>query len=279
MAGKLTRRAALGLVATGSVISISESQSFSQLVAGRGIAVSTADDLDAILGLSGVSDAGTIPTFTNQSSDPMVVTLSSSDASVEFDVGNTGSFTSDPAPFDLAIGASVEVGVTGDSESVPVDVEAELRRNGETVGSIELLRDFAVSQAGQVQVTPNVKSAGNSGKYEYELENTGEIDVTIKALSIVETTETTAAEVRNGGILNVNGTSVVSSPIPVDDTFAAFDSNVALEIGDTQTFEFDRFVDDSGNNAKMKGDDVKIRLKFTDASTLLVKLCLNGCDF
>lgn len=47
----LTRRAALGLVATGSVLTVSRTRSFTQLVAGRGADVSTADDPDAIVGL------------------------------------------------------------------------------------------------------------------------------------------------------------------------------------------------------------------------------------
>lgn len=286
MTGKLTRRAALGLVATGSVISISESRSFSQFVAGRGVAVSTADDPDALLGLSGVSDAGTIPTFTNQSNDPMVVTLGSSDASVEFDVGNTGSFTSDPAPFDLAVGEAVEVGVSGDSDSVPVAIAVELQDDGETVGSIELQRDFAVSQAGQIRITPDVKPVGGSGKYRFELENTGDIDVTMKAISIVETTHPTAAKVRNGDILTVksgNGNRIegriVFEPIPIEDTFVPFDTSVRLDTGVWKEFEFDEFQNGENKKVGMSGEDVKIRLKFTDDSTLVVDICDSGCDF
>lgn len=274
MGRKLTRRAALGLIGGGAVISVADTRSFSQLTAGREMSVSTADDPNALLGLDGVTASDTIPTFTNQADVPMSVTLTSPNSSAEFDVGNTGTFTSNPAPFDLAVGETVEVGVTGGSESVPVDVEAELQRNGDAVGSIELQRDFAVSQAGQIEVTPDVKSAGNSGKYEFGLVNSGDVDVTIEAISIVETSNPDASVVHDKKILTVNGLQVRSDSIYVGGGFAALDPHVDLNTTDSEKiFEFDRF------DAGMKNQDVKIRLKFTDNSTLLVDLCLNSCDF
>lgn len=51
MSGDLTRRAALGLIGVGSVLSLSRTRSFSQFVAGRGANVSVADDPNAIVGL------------------------------------------------------------------------------------------------------------------------------------------------------------------------------------------------------------------------------------
>lgn len=280
----ISRRAALGLIAGGSVLLIAESRSFSQVNAGRGVSVTTAADPDALLGLTGVTDSETIPTFTNHASDAMEISLSSPDGSAEFDVGNTGHFTSNPAPFSLAVGASEQVGVSGDGETIPVDVVAELRDNGETTGRIELQRDFAVSQAGQLEVSGTVKSSGNSGTYEFGLENTGSIDVTIVGLGINETTEPTATKV--GGknnddilILKSTKTQLVTSVIEVDSsqpdnsTIKGFEQDVSLGTNEAEKeFEFDRFRTNDNGNAPMNGEEVTITLKFGDDSTKVVEL-------
>jgi len=52
---QLTRRAALGLVAGGGLLATSETLGFSNVTAGRGVSIETADDANALLGLT-VSD-------------------------------------------------------------------------------------------------------------------------------------------------------------------------------------------------------------------------------
>jgi hypothetical protein len=283
----VSRRGLLGSVAIalGGGSLLSESSAYTAVTGARPTSVSTAADDAAQLSLTQLGDASTPVTFTNRSGRSMLVTVTSPDA-VDFDVGDDDTNEGSTATFSIAQGASVDVDLLADG-TVLLDVVAELQENGTTVGRIELQREAeAQSQAGQVQVTPNVKSAGNSGKYEFGLENTGDIDVTIEGIGILETTNPDAVEVAGGAILDSPQGSVLSRPIPIDstqpdsDTRRTLDQTVSLNTNEGEKiFEFDRFLTANGNNAKMKGDDVRIRLYFTDGSSTVVDLCLNGCSF
>jgi hypothetical protein len=273
---------------------LSKSGAFSAVTAARSTSVTSAADDAAQLSMTQLGDPSTPVTLTNRTNRPMIVTLTSPDAA-EFDVGDDDTNDGSTATFSIAQGASVDVDLLADGP-VLLDVVAELQDNGSTVGRIELQREAETqSQAGQVQVTPNVTSTGNSGKYEFELENSGDIDVSIEGIGILETTNPDTVEVSGGGILNVGGTSVLSAPIPIDnaspntDTRRTLDSPESLTTGVTKTFEFDKFQTGGNGNgngngggnshAKMNNDDIRIRLYFTDGSSTVVELCDGGCSF
>jgi hypothetical protein len=288
--------AGLGSLAIGSGALI-QSGAFSTVRGDRRVNLQTADDTNALLGLGGVSDAGTTPTFTNNSAGSMDVTLDSTHTSVEFDVDDTGSFTSGPVSFTLSPGGSRKVAVSGGNQTVPVSVTGVLLdSNGNSDGRISLTREYAVSQAGQIQLTPNVFPGGQNGKYEFELENTGSIDVTMIAVGINETSNDRATEVAKGGILNVGGTSVMSEKIPINsdnpdqNNPVDFDANslVDLPIDDTKTFEFDKFragkaggpgggpgnSQGGGNSANvdMTGETVTATFYFSDKSSKTISM-------
>ncbi|WP_226004492.1 hypothetical protein [Natrinema salinisoli] len=289
----MKRRAFIGLGVTSiGVGTVHNTGAFSATTAARGVTVSAADDPNAQLGLVGIEDASTTPEFVNRSSQTLAVELDSSDASVEVDVGNTDSFESVPVSFEIAVDDGVEAPITADSEEALLDIAADLvATDGSVAGSITAQRNAAIPQAEQIQVTASVKSAGNSGKYEFELENTGSIDVTIVGLGINETTNGNAVRVDGGPdeiLVDLDrGVSLVSEGIPIDSsdpenaTVIGFNDGdeVTLAVTETNGFEFVRFLDGRGKNAKMKGEDVRVTLAFSDGSTSVETLCLNGCDF
>lgn len=289
----MNRRTFLGLgLASIGAGTVYGTGAFSASTVGRGIAVSAADDPGALLGLVGIEDAGTTPEFVNATARTLAVELDSTDGSVEFDVGENDSFEPVPVSFEIDPDASVTAPITADSETVPLEITAEfIDTDGTVVGSIEAERTAVVPQAGQIQVTPSVTSTGNSGKYEFELENTGSIDATIVGLGINETTNENAVRVDGGPdeiLIDLDrGVSVVSDAIPIDSSdpdnativwFAEGDE-VQLPVGETNAFEFARFQDARGKNAKMNGDDVRVTLAFSDGSTGVIALCPNQCSF
>ncbi|MEF8831134.1 MAG: hypothetical protein V5A23_06305 [Halobacteriales archaeon] len=289
---RITRRTALGLIGAGAVSFGLDSGAFSNATANRGASVDVTEDPNALLGLEGYDDDSVTPTVTNNSGYAMSITLDSPD-SVEFDVGTDGNYVAAPVTFTLAAGATepVDIKYTGsctDAGSATVNKSVDLTDGGATVGQITLSRTWQIPQSGQVDVTGYVKDVGNSGKYEFELENTGCFDVTIVGLGINETTNPDAAKVggkNKDDVLTQGGTSIVSSPIPIDNatddaTIVAFDSQEGLDQNQSKTFSFDVFRDASDKKVGMKGEDVKVTLEFSDGSTGIVNLCVNGgCSF
>lgn len=122
MAGKLTRRAAMGLVLGGGIVSLAETRSFSQLVAGRGVSVSVASDpSNALLGIVDQgpvkkNDRGPMAEFINNAGDPLTITVTldtPNDGTLfdnEDDSGTSISFTVDPGNSHIA---DIEAWVTG----------------------------------------------------------------------------------------------------------------------------------------------------------------------
>ncbi|WP_436924047.1 hypothetical protein [Halosimplex amylolyticum] len=272
------RRAALGLLTSGAALALADTNAATTLTADRTVNFGTTTDATALLSVENIDDADTVPLVTNRTGHDVSVTLSSADGGVEFDVGDDGNADGAAPTFALSAGADVRVDVLSDG-TTPVTFEADLLGSaGDVVGSITFQRDVETrSQAGQVDVTANVTSVGNSGKYEFELENTGSIDVTLVGIGIRRTSNPAAVEVAGGDVLFVAGYgSVVNAPIPVDsdapdsDTRRDFTADVALDQGQTLTFRFDRFKDADGKSAKMKknGDTVDITLYFDDGSEL-----------
>ena len=270
------------LVGAGSLLlgsgALYQSGAFSTVKGQRGVNLQAAEDSSALLGLEGVSDANVTPAFTNNASLSMDITLTSTDSSVEFDVGADGSFT-DPATFSLNSGASESVAVEGDGGTAPVSMTAKLPNSSDPQATISLTRDYALkTQAGQIQLTPNVTATGNSGQYEFELENTGSINVTLVGIGINGTSNPDAVEVAGGDILAAEGSSVLSTPIPVDsstsgDTRVDLDQSVSLNTGATKSFKFDKFRNGNGNSgAKMKDESVTATFYFSDGSSKTVSM-------
>jgi len=137
-------------------------------------------------------------------------------------------------------------------------------------------------EAGAIQVTPDVKSAGNSGKFEFGLENTGSIDVEIVAIGINETTESTAVKVGGKGgdsiLTEDNEGQIVNIVINFDSSTPGqadrydFTTNIEIVQGTEKTFEFDRFRESGDGNAKMKDDSVTITLWFSDGTSTTLLL-------
>ena len=137
--------------------------------------------------------------------------------------------------------------------------------------------------ADAIQVTPDVRSAGNSGKYEFGLENTGNIDVEIVAIGINETSDSGAEKVdaKDGGdsiLTEDTEGQIVDTVIDFDSSTPDqadrydFTTNIEIVQNNDRTFEFERFLKSNNKNAKMKGDSVTITIWFSDgtSSTLLL---------
>lgn len=301
--GERGRRNLLAAVATGVAgiglgLNVLQPSAYTSAVTDRGATAPVADDPNAVLGLEGLRDTSVTPAFTNQSNAAMDVTLSAAESGVEWDLDDDGTYVSDPVTFGLSSGTTRTVAVRG-ADEVTTNISVAVSSEGTTTGRIDLQRTIDVPQSNVVQeIQGSAKGAGGSGKYEFELENTGGIDVTLVAVGVNETTNPNATVVENGEVLTAAGTQVVSSPIPVDssqpnqDTRVDFDQDVSLDAGQTKSFEFDRFqTDDSGNgnngngnggggqNATMDGEDVKATFYFSDGSSGVVDLCIGGCDF
>jgi hypothetical protein len=91
--GVLTRRSVLlFFTATAAGSTIVGSEAFTDVSGDRSVELSTADDSNAILGIDGYADAGTVPTFTNTTGSSVTVTLDSG-ADVEFDVNDDGNWS------------------------------------------------------------------------------------------------------------------------------------------------------------------------------------------
>lgn len=303
MPGKkqVTRRAALGLIAGGGVLGASETLGFSNVTADRGVSIDTAADEDALLGIKNRENPDQTPEFVNNTADEMEITLSNpseSNQGATFNVIGGGSGST--VTFSLASGASQEVEIEGPNPTT-VDIDADLLDGGTKVGEISLKRDFGTSQASQVkEIQGSANSAGNSGKYGFQLENTGDIDVTIVGIGINQTTNQNAQFVSDGGSLfDSDGTELVSDRIPVDsnnpdsDTRRDLAPDLTLNAGNSATLEFNKFrtgKSSSGNgngngngggsaNADMRDEDVQITLYFGDESEGTFDLCIGGCDF
>jgi hypothetical protein len=288
---------ATGIAGIGIGVNVLESTAYTSAVADRPSNAAVADDPNAVLGMEGLTDTSVTPTFTNHSAASMTVTLDAVESGIEWDVGDDETWVGDPVSFDLSSGASREVAIRGGDEAT-VDVTAVLSSGGVDTGRIELQRIIDIPQSSVVkEIQGTAKGAGNSGKFSFELENTGDIDATLVAVGINETTNPNAVSVGGGDILSAGGTSVVSTSIPVDssnpnqDTRVDFDQNVQLNSGETIDCRFDYFQTagggggsgngkgNSGGKARMKGEDVKATFYFSDGSSGIVELCINGCDF
>lgn len=257
---------------------------FTSVSSDRGANLSTVDDANALLGIDGYADPGTVPTFTNNNSSSIDVTLDSSE-DVEFDVQNNGLFELVPVTFTLSAGESVDVAIQ-DGGNAGSDSDINIIANsGDSV--IEATRNFAIPASSAVKdIEPSVNAAGGSGKYEFELENKGSTTVTLTEIGVVQTTNNNVTKVggkNNDAIFNnvTSGNSIVNNPITIGGSRQPLTTNVNLNPGPNNsiTFEFDRFRDSQNNNGNMSGEDVRIEVAFSDGSSTTLDLCINGCSF
>lgn len=287
--GKTTRRGALGLIAAGAATAIGSTGAFSNATANRAATVSTVTDPNGLLGVEGVTDTSTTPTYTNNTSEAMTVTLTSPD-SVEFDVGDNGTWVAPPVSFSLAAGASMKANIRFAGQctaagTATVNISA-VHDDGDL--SIDMTRDFEIPEAGQVQLSGTVSSSGSSGKYEFTIENTGCADVTFTGIGIRETTSDADYVSGGGSLYNVDtSTELVTDRIPVDSTDPTSDTKktmsptVDLVQNDTVTFEFNKFQRSGPGkpNVDMRGEDVRTTFYLSDGSDATIKLCSGTCDF
>ncbi|WP_144240270.1 hypothetical protein [Natrinema altunense] len=264
-----------------------------------------ASDSNALLGMEGLSDSTVDNVFTNNSPYAMDITLDAApyedESKIRWDINDPVTDSdndNNPVTFSLSAGANADVAVKGD-DKVTFDGTALLKDGEATVGRIEVTRTINVPVINNLELSGSVSSAGNSGKLTFTLENTGDVDVELRKIGIIETT-TTAEYVSGGGSLfNANdGTEYVTDWIPIDNntsdsTQREMTPKPVLDHqsdGDTDsmsiTFEFNKFRDPDSRpaNVDMRGEDVKIELtvKNLENGSIVgapVDLCNGRCNF
>lgn len=281
--GLISRRKVLlasgATVAGGTLIG---TKAFSNVSASRLVSLSSADDANGVLGIEGYADAGIVPIFTNNSESSIDITLDSSE-DVEFDVGDNDTWELVPVTFGVGAGASVDVALR-DGGNAGTDSDIDITATNLDGFTFEGTRNFKIPAASTVkEIEPTVTATGNSGKYEFELENLGSVTVTMTKIGVVETTNNGAVKVGGGGgddIVTVGGSAAtVNSVINIGGARQPFSTGVDLDPNTPVAFEFDRFRTANNNNAKMKGDDVKIDVEFSDGSSTVLDLCDGNCSF
>jgi len=274
----MRRRVFLGLGAASITAgALHSTGAFSSLEAGRGVAVSAADDSSALLK---IEDRETEePEFTNQTNVTMKITFEPEDDSVTFDGQDADTFV-----LELDPGPDQSETVNLDTSGVtPIEVTATLRDDSdESIGSIELEREFGVPQASQLRLTANVESAGNSGKFTFEIINdSDDINVTIDAVAIADGTVDGDNDPDEVDTELSSDNTEAPGPIPVlgrepkteneDENgggdFIFFNDSIPLDAGDDVEFETDRIVDSDGDFAKYNnGGTLAVWLQLSDTS-------------
>ena len=216
----------------------------------------------------------------------MDVTLDSNE-DVEFDVGNNDNWELVPVTFGVGTSASIDVALR-DGGNAGTNSDITITATNLNGFTFEGTRNFKIPAASTVkEIEPTVTATGNSGKYEFELENKGSATVTLTEIGVVETSNSNAVKVggKNNDDIFINvgtGNSIVNNVITIGGNRVPLSTNVDLAPGPSNAikFEFDRFRDNQNKNADMKGDDVKIDVAFSDGSSTTLNLCVNGsCSF
>ncbi|MFC6874630.1 PKD domain-containing protein [Halobellus marinus] len=214
-----------------------------------------------------------------------VTTILDSSEDVEFDVGETGSYELVPVTFGIGVGVSVNVAIQ-DGGNAGSDADIDITATGDDF-SFQATRNFVIPASSAVkEIKPTVTASGNSGKFEFELENTGSVTVTLTEIGVVQTTNNNVVKV--GGKNNdpifenvTTGNSIVNNVITVGGSRQPLTTTVDLAPGANNaiTFEFDRFRDGQNKNGAMSGEDVRISVGFSDGSSTTLDLCIGSCDF
>jgi len=95
-----------------------------QIYSDRRVTFGTNPDDQALVVLENLLDTGSIPEIKNKFDSEAKVTLSA-DPSVEFDVGNTGSFEQSPVWFSLSSNSSKKWAVSSDNNPELIDIQIQ----------------------------------------------------------------------------------------------------------------------------------------------------------
>lgn len=272
-----TRYLAVAMIFVGAALILNSTAAFSTVESDRGASVTVPNDVDAYLSIQG-TDAANTPTFTNLFNQQIQLTLDTDEPTAEFDPGDSGSWVDPPYTTTLNPGQELELGIRADTEEITIDMDGSM--DG---GAVQLSREFEVPQtAGLQDVEGSVQSAGNSGQYEFQLENTGGIDVEIDGIGVNWADDPDAAQVGGRGnddVVVAEGTQVVDQVVEFDSsepnsaTVYDFSQTVALNPNQEVDFEFDRFREAGGGPGSGVGvGDVDITIRAADGSTAVVEL-------
>lgn len=278
----MKRRAFMGLGTTSiGVGALYGTGAFSAVSAGRGVSVNAVEDSDALLGIRNANDPDLDPEFTNRSGLQMVIEFDPERDGVTFD-------GEDPDDFSLSLDPNEErsVEIEADSSGVfTVSLDVTLfDDSGQKTGSILMDREFGVPQAAQISLTANIDNAGNSGKFRFEIENDGDIDVEINAVAVnYATVNDNPDPVRiTDAMRDETGSNDAQGPIPVlnrapdeldSEDFTPFSNPIPLDQGDLNDFEADKLEDEDGGNAKYnEGGTLDITLRLGDDSRAFLEM-------
>lgn len=270
----------------------------------RNSTVQVADDENAIVGLS-IADSVERKTrtlladLTNNGTESYALTVALTDPTQGTLHGPNGS--GDSVTLTLDPGATGSVDVETDEQkgaTIPFTISRDAPEF-----SFSIDRETTVKGGFEEPVTlelsGTVTSPGKSGKYEFELENTGDVDVELLEIGILETTDPNARSLNNKGNNQptLNGDrKYVTEEIPIKGRMDPYERKPMdpKPVLDHQSdddedpksigFVFDRFKDENSDNVDMRNDDVKIELKVKnvrDGTTSIgtVDLCSGSCDF
>ncbi|APX97936.1 hypothetical protein SAMN05421809_1223 [Natronorubrum daqingense] len=279
----VTRRTALGLIGAGVLLTASETFGFSEIYAGRGVSVTASDDPSAYLGIDGTT-ADRTPVFVNNTTTYSMTVELDSDDDIEFDVNGEDEFQ-EQVEFDIEPGENQEIEVGGTDETAIVHIFADLEptNSDDATGIIDLERIFEIPQTAAISdIQGSVDSAGNSGNYEFIIENTQPDDgqvVELDGLAISWTNNEDANQVggHNDDILLFEDEQIIDEVIYIGEELVGFsrdgeENTVAIEPGDEMEFEFDRFREEDGGGSNVGVDDVDITVRATDGSTAQIEL-------
>lgn len=187
---KTTRRSALGLIATGAVLSAANTFGFSNMMGTRGLSVNATTDPEALIRLL-VNDSvqknqqEPLVTVTNTLDEELTVTIRLSDCdqgiltspdgssgcSVEFDLAPSGA-DGDSKTVDItsdANGSSVSFTVTATSSQISFEATRSTTvESGNTDGAVEIttLKQFRANSESDIWTIREVEAVSNSDTYE-----------------------------------------------------------------------------------------------------------------
>lgn len=279
----ITRRTALGLIGAGVLLTASETFGFSEIYAGRGVSVTASNDPTAFLGING-TNADTTPVFVNNTTTSSMTVELESDANIEFDTNGDGEFQ-EGVEFDIGPGEDQEVELGGTDGEARVRIFADLEpTNGDGAsGNIDLERTFEIPQTAAISdMEGSVDSAGNSGNYEFVIENTqpdGGQEIELDGIAVNWTDNEDANQIggHNDDILLFGDEQIVDETIYIDDELVGFardseENTVTINPGGEVEFEFDRFREEDGGGSQVGVDDVNITVRAVDGSTAQIEL-------
>lgn len=165
---------------------------------------------------------------------------------------------------------------SGQNRDVLVNINSNAQNNKEVKYDVEaesLDGSYLFTQENKVRIinpvlkiSGAVEGVGASGKFNFNLKNEGDINVTLTDVQILSTSSNRAVKVSKGNILTADGQQVVSSPIIIGGNYKQLNPELFLEKGGEISFQFDRFQisdDERGKpNVDMRGESITVVFKF-----------------